>query len=140
MFDLGWTEMLVIGVVALIVVGPKDLPVLFRQLGRMTGRARAMAREFTSAMNDAADHAGVSDVQKTLRSVKDPKTYGIDTSVLDAPDMGPETSKLSDERAEAKRRIEETYAEKAAARAAEIDGDAAELEAELTDKEAPKQA
>lgn len=79
MFDLGWTELLVIGVVALIVVGPKDLPVLFRNLGRLTGRARAMAREFTDAMNDAADQAGVSDIQKTMRAAANPKTYGVET-------------------------------------------------------------
>ena len=44
MFDLGWTELLVIGVVALIVVGPKDLPVLFRNVGRFMGKMRGMAR------------------------------------------------------------------------------------------------
>ena len=54
MFDLGWTELLVIGVVALIVVGPKDLPMLFRNVGRFVGKARGMAREFSRAMEDAA--------------------------------------------------------------------------------------
>ena len=44
MLDLGWSELLVIGIVALIVVGPKDLPVLFRNLGRFMGKARGMAR------------------------------------------------------------------------------------------------
>ena len=53
MFDLGWSELLVIGIVALIVVGPKDLPVLFRNVGRFVGKARAMARDFSRAMNDA---------------------------------------------------------------------------------------
>ena len=47
MLDVGWTELLLIGVVALIVVGPKDLPHLFHALGRITARARGMAREFT---------------------------------------------------------------------------------------------
>lgn len=79
MFGLGWTEMLLIGVVALIVVGPKDLPVVFHTLGRLTGRARAMAREFTDAMNDAADQAGLGDVQKTMRAASNPRTYGIET-------------------------------------------------------------
>ncbi len=59
MFDLGLTELLVIGVVALIVVGPKDLPVMFRNVGRFVGKAKGMAREFSSAMNDAADESGV---------------------------------------------------------------------------------
>ena len=43
MFDLGWTELLVIGIVSLIVVGPKDLPVLFRKAGQFIGKAKGMA-------------------------------------------------------------------------------------------------
>ena len=59
MLDIGWSEFLVIGVAALIFVGPKDLPVMFRTLGRFTARARAMAREFQKAMDDAAKSTGV---------------------------------------------------------------------------------
>ena len=50
MFDLGLTELLLIGIVALIVVGPKELPMLFRKVGQFVGKARGMAREFTRAM------------------------------------------------------------------------------------------
>ena len=50
MFDLGLTELLLIGIVALIVVGPKDLPMLFRKVGQFVGKARGMAREFTRAL------------------------------------------------------------------------------------------
>ena len=42
MFDLGWTELLVIGIVALIVVGPKDLPILFRKVGQFVGKAKGI--------------------------------------------------------------------------------------------------
>ena len=49
MFDIGWTELMVVGIVALIVVGPKDLPGMFRTLGRFTGKAKGMARDFQSA-------------------------------------------------------------------------------------------
>ena len=59
MFDLGWTELLLIGVVALIVVGPKDLPILFRKAGQFVGKAKGMAREFSRAMEDAADDTGM---------------------------------------------------------------------------------
>ena len=72
MFDLGLTEMLVVGVVALIVVGPKDLPVMFRTVGRAVGKAKGMAREFTSAMNDAADQSGVKDLSKDLKAATNP--------------------------------------------------------------------
>jgi len=78
MFDLGLTELLLIGIVALIIVGPKDLPVLFRRVGEFVGRMKGMAREFTSAMNDAADEAGVKDVAKTMRAATNPIKAGLD--------------------------------------------------------------
>lgn len=79
MFDIGWTELLVIGIVALIVVGPKDLPGMFRTLGRFTAKARGMAREFQRAMESAADEAGVKDVAKDLKSATSARNLGLDT-------------------------------------------------------------
>lgn len=78
MLDIGWTELLLIGVVALIVVGPKDLPKMFRALGQMTAKARGMAREFQRAMEDAADASGVKDVARDLRGMTDPQGMGLD--------------------------------------------------------------
>lgn len=78
MFDIGWSELLVIGVVALIVVGPKDLPRMFRTLGEVTGKARRMAREFQTAMNQAADESGVGGITKDLRRIANPKKFGTD--------------------------------------------------------------
>ncbi len=88
MFDIGMWELMVVGVVALIVVGPKDLPKMFRTLGQVTGKIRMMAREFQTTMNAAADESGLGDVAKDLRSVggvaKDirkatsPKAMGLD--------------------------------------------------------------
>ncbi|MFV0244017.1 MAG: Sec-independent protein translocase protein TatB [Qingshengfaniella sp.] len=85
--DIGWSELLVIGVVALIVVGPKDLPILFRRMGQFTGRARAMAREFTSAMNAAADETGLKDVSRDLRKISDPRKMGLDALKGAAADL-----------------------------------------------------
>lgn len=78
MFDLGMSELLVIGVVALIVIGPKDLPQLFRSFGKFTAKMRAMAREFSSAMEAAADEAGVKDVAKDLKEATSAKSMGLD--------------------------------------------------------------
>ena len=78
MFDIGWTELMVIGIVALIVVGPKDLPGMFRTLGRFTARARGMAREFQRAMNEAADDAGVREAASGLKAATSPKSMGLD--------------------------------------------------------------
>lgn len=78
MFDIGWTELVIIGVVALIVIGPKDLPEMFRTLGRFTAKLRSMAREFQRAMESAADEAGVKDVAKDLKGMTSAKSMGLD--------------------------------------------------------------
>ncbi|MEM1159843.1 MAG: Sec-independent protein translocase protein TatB [Pseudomonadota bacterium] len=77
MLDIGWQELLVIGALALIVVGPKDLPGLLRTLGQWVGRMRGMAREFQSAMNDAARQADVSNL-KELKDIKDTVSGSLD--------------------------------------------------------------
>lgn len=133
MFDLGWTELLVIGIVALIVIGPKDLPGMFRTLGRFTAKARNMAREFQRAMDDAADQAGVKDVAKDLKDATSPRKMGLDAlneaadkfekwepkvPSASKPAEGAETAKLSEERAAQAEKIREAGAEKARARIA----------------------
>ncbi|MBK5935011.1 sec-independent protein translocase protein TatB [Rhodovulum imhoffii] len=128
MFDLGWTELLVIGIVALIVVGPKDLPGLFRTLGRFTAKARNMAREFQRAMDQAADEAGVKETAEELRDIADPRKMGLN-ALGDAaekfekwqppnPARGPATAEMTEERAAKAEKIRAAAAEKAAARQA----------------------
>ncbi len=131
MFDIGWTELLLIGIVALIVVGPKDLPVMFHTLGRFTAKARSMAREFSRAMEDAAKESGVSDVAKDLKTMTSARNLGLD-KVKDAATKfekwdpmkpstkpkGPATAALSEERAATAEKIREATAKKASERLA----------------------
>lgn len=76
--DIGWAELLVIGVVALIVIGPDDLPDMFRQMGRFTAKIRSMGREFSRAMEQAAKDSGVNDVAKDLKEATSAKAMGLD--------------------------------------------------------------
>jgi sec-independent protein translocase protein TatB len=77
-FEVGWTELLLIGIVALIVIGPKDLPHMFRALGRFTAKARAMAREFSRAMEQAADESGLKDAARDVRNAANMPRSGMD--------------------------------------------------------------
>ena len=135
MFGLGWSEMLIVGIVALIVIGPKDLPQVFQKVGEFTGKARGMAREFSRAMNNAAQESGLNDVSKTLNAAANPRKYGVDkikeaTGMTpkpeEAPEKGPETAKLSEERQAAKDKIGESMAKMANERKAREAAAAAE--------------
>ena len=132
MLDLGWTELLLIGIVALIVIGPKDLPGMFQAVGRFIGKAKGMAREFSRAMNDAADQSGVSDIQKTFKTASNPMKTAMNELKKTTDDVTRdiETSTrppLDPERQAAADKIREKSAEMATARrAAEAEEKAAE--------------
>jgi len=64
MFDIGWGELVVIGIVALIVIGPKELPTVLRSLGQWTGKIRRMAAEFQGQFQEALREAEVADLKK----------------------------------------------------------------------------
>ncbi len=69
MFDMSWGEVMVIGAVALIVIGPKDLPKALRTLGNMTAKVRRMAAEFQSQFNDAMREAELDEIRKQVEGV-----------------------------------------------------------------------
>ncbi|WP_417247930.1 Sec-independent protein translocase protein TatB [Celeribacter sp.] len=139
MFDIGMSELLVVGVVALIVVGPKDLPGMFRTLGRFTAKARAMGREFSRAMEAAADESGVKEAGNALKAASNPKKFGLDAlddaadrfekwdpmSTDDAKDAPPA---LDPERAEMAKKISDNAAKKATERKAREAAEAAKAE------------
>ncbi len=153
MFDLGWTELLVVGIVALIVVGPKDLPVLFRRVGQFVGKAKGMAREFSTAMNDAADDSGMremsSSINKSIKAATNPVGTAMDgvksaASSLTNLDPESETGKLAAEREADRKKIEASTARAAAERkqreATEALAKAEAAEADVAAPEAKKPA
>ena len=72
MFDLfDPSKLFVVGVVALIVIGPKELPRVLRTVGQITGRMRRMAAEFQSQFNEAMREAELEDVKKELANLND---------------------------------------------------------------------
>jgi len=66
MFDISWTEFLLIGVVALIVIGPKELPGVMRTLGQWTRKVRSMASEFQNQFHEAMREAEMADLKKQV--------------------------------------------------------------------------
>jgi sec-independent protein translocase protein TatB len=66
MFDIGWSELLIIGVVALIAIGPKELPGVLRTVGQYMGKVRRMAAEFQSQFNEAMREAEMADIKKEV--------------------------------------------------------------------------
>lgn len=69
MFDVAWSELMVIGAVALVVIGPKDLPKALRTVGEAVGKVRRMASEFQGQFNDAMREAELHDLKKQVEDV-----------------------------------------------------------------------
>lgn len=82
MFDISWGEFLVVGVVALIVIGPKELPGVIRSVGRGMSKLRAMASDFRGQFDDALREAELHEVKKEFDNFKDQAT-GLTTSTFD---------------------------------------------------------
>src|ERR1700761_7498083 len=74
MFDIGWSELLVIAVVALIAIGPKELPGVLRMVGQWMGKARRMAAEFQGQFQEAMREAEMADLKKSFDEVKEAAT------------------------------------------------------------------
>jgi sec-independent protein translocase protein TatB len=70
MFDIGWGELVVIGIVALIAIGPKELPTVLRTLGQWMGKIRRMANEFQGQFQEALREAEMADLKKQADDLK----------------------------------------------------------------------
>src|SRR6201999_3179009 len=71
MFDIGWSEFLVIAGVALIAIGPKELPGVLRMIGQWMGKARKMAAEFQGQFQEAMREAEMADLKKSFDEVRE---------------------------------------------------------------------
>lgn len=80
MFDIAWSEFLVVAVVALVVVGPKDLPALLRTVGRTIASLKRMAGEFQGQFNEAMREAELDDLKNDLTGMKDKASRMIGAS------------------------------------------------------------
>ncbi|WEX78850.1 Sec-independent protein translocase protein TatB [Sinorhizobium numidicum] len=81
MLDIGWTELVVIAIVLIVVVGPKDLPPMLRAFGRMTSKMRGMAADFRRQFDEALREADLEDVRKTI---SDAQSLNPTTALRDA--------------------------------------------------------
>ena len=85
MLDIGWSEMLVIAVVAIVIIGPKDLPRTLRIVGRWIGKARGMAREFQNSLDDIVRETELDEIKKQITEVSDFDIKGEIEHSFDAP-------------------------------------------------------
>ncbi len=82
MFDIGWSELVVIAVVALIAIGPKELPGVLRMVGQWMGKARKMAAEFQGQFQEAMREAEMADLKKSFDEVKEAATGFTSNNVM----------------------------------------------------------
>lgn len=102
MFGIGWTELLLVGVIALVVLKPQDYPDAMRSLGRLINKARQMAGEFQGQFNEALRDANLDDVRKTLDEVRDMRNLSPVQKVTET------LSRFADETRGIKNEIEQT--------------------------------
>src|SRR3712207_715744 len=78
MFDIGWSELVLIGIVALIVIGPKELPGVLRAMGHYMGKVRRMASDFQDQFREAMREAEVADLKRQFDEASRKATSAFD--------------------------------------------------------------
>ena len=101
MFDIGWSELLVIGVVAIIVVGPKELPRLMRTFGHYLGKVRHMAADFQRQFEEAVRDSEIDEVRKAMQDFHAEVSDVTPRGTVDKPLMMPSPAEPAPAPAEA---------------------------------------
>ena len=126
MFDIGWSEIFVIAVLAIIVIGPKDLPRVMRATGRFVRKARMMANEFRENLEQMAHEVELDEVKKSIHHVSnfnpktaiqnsvDPPGTFLDPPILPAEDEAPVSAAKPRARAKSAASVKPTRAKAAA--------------------------
>ena len=105
MFDMGWWEFAIVGVIVILVLGPKELPHAMRSVARFMRKARRLASEFQGHMDDLIREAELDEVKQTVRSIKN---QDVNKLISDTVDPGGEfTKELNDTMADAQREMNE---------------------------------
>ena len=107
MFDLGWQELLIIAIVTLIVVGPKDLPMLFNRAGKLVGNIKQISREFFDKVNEAAEVDEINELKSSMRDITDFDTYKDDALSQDT-----ESGKVSEKAKVMQKKRKKTFKKK----------------------------
>ena len=85
MFDLSWSHILIVLVVALVVIGPKDLPRFMRMAGRWVGKARSMAHEFRRSFDEMSRQAELDELREELNALRQERPLGSVAQALHEP-------------------------------------------------------
>ncbi|MEO1965776.1 Sec-independent protein translocase protein TatB [Hyphomonas sp.] len=104
---IGFTELMVLAVAALIIVGPKDLPMMMRRLGQFVGKGRAMAREFQAAFDDIARQSELEDLRKEIEDLKRSNSLRQATSDLSSYEQDVNSAVMAQSRSEAAAKLAE---------------------------------
>ncbi|KCZ82842.1 Sec-independent protein translocase protein TatB [Hyphomonas jannaschiana] len=104
---IGFTELMVLAVAALIIVGPKDLPMMMRRLGQFVGKGRAMAREFQAAFDDIARQSELEDLRKEIEDLKRSNSLKQATSDLSSYEQDVNSAVMAQSRSEAAAKLAE---------------------------------
>jgi sec-independent protein translocase protein TatB len=103
MFDIGWTEIVSIVILAVLIIGPRDLPKAMRTLAKMIGKAKQMMREFQNNVDDMIKDTELEEVKKSIQSARNfdvksqiTKTIDSDGSIEKGMDLSKEATAFNE--------------------------------------------